>query len=59
MRTLRNLISKGYFCEVYSGKIVFEGKNYVLKKEGKKDENSFLEQECYNLLNLKGPVYQQ
>ena len=53
--SIKYLISKGSFGEVYFGTNVIDGKNYALKIEEKNTENSFLQNECYILLNIKGP----
>ena len=53
--SLKYLISKGSFGEVYMGTNIIDGKNYALKIEKRSIEDSVLKQECYKLLNLKGP----
>ena len=52
--SLKYLISKGSFGEVYLGTNVSTNKNYALKIE-ERSSNSVLKDECYVLLNLKGP----
>ena len=53
--SVKYLISKGSFGEVYFGTNVLNGKNYALKIEEKNSGILYLENECYILLNLKGP----
>ena len=53
--SIKHLISKGSFGEVYFGTNVKNGKNYALKIEERKIINSSLKNECYTLINLKGP----
>ena len=52
--SVKYLISKGSFGEVYFGTNVLNGKNYALKIEEKNSGILYLENECYILLNLKG-----
>ena len=52
--SLKNLISKGSFGEVYLGTNLSNNKDYALKIE-ESSTNSILKDECYALLNLKGP----
>ena len=52
--SLKYLISKGSFGEVYLGTNITNNKNYALKIE-ERTANSVLKDECYVLLNLKGP----
>ena len=53
--SIKYLISKGSFGEVYFGTNIIDGKNYALKTEERSIEESVLKHECYVLLNLKGP----
>ena len=53
--SIKYLISKGSFGEVYFGTNIIDGKNYALKTEERSIEESVLKHECYILLNLKGP----
>ena len=53
--SIKYLISKGSFGEVYLGTNIINGKNYALKVEEIKSGILYLKNECYILLNLKGP----
>ena len=53
--SIKYLISKGSFGEVYLGTNIIDGKNYALKLEERSIEESILKHECYTLMNLKGP----
>ena len=52
---LKYLIAKGSFGEVYMGTNIFEKKNYALKIENSQNWKSFLKEEAYTLLLVKGP----
>ena len=52
---LKHLIAKGSFGQVYMGTNIFEKKNYALKFEKIKNNTSFLKEETYILLLIKGP----
>ena len=53
--SIKYLISKGSFGEVYLGTNIINGKNYALKVEEINSGILYLKNECYILLNLKGP----
>ena len=53
--SIKYLISKGSFGAVYLGTNIINGKNYALKVEKIKSGILYLKNECYILLNLKGP----
>ena len=53
--SIKFLISKSTFSEVYFGTNVLKGKNYALKIGQNEKENTILKNETYTLLNLKGP----
>ena len=53
--SIKYLISKGTFGEVYCGTNIINGKNCAMKIEELNKNNSSLKDECYILLNLKGP----
>ena len=53
--SIKHLIAKGSFGEVYFGTNKINGKNYALKVEETDKNNSLLKDECYTLLNLRGP----
>ena len=53
--SIKYLIAKGSFGEVFLGTNKLDGKNYALKIEETNKNNSLLENECYILLNLRGP----
>ena len=53
--SIKFLISKSTFSEVYLGINVLNGKNYALKIGQNENENTILKNETYTLLNLKGP----
>ena len=53
--SIKHLIAKGSFGEVYFGTNKINGKNYALKIEETIKNNSLLKDECYTLLNLRGP----
>ena len=53
--SIKFLISKSTFSEVYLGINVLNGKNYALKIGQNGNENTILKNETYTLLNLKGP----
>ena len=53
--SIKYLISKGSYDEVYFGTNVNNGKNYAFKIEDRNSIKLFLENECYALINLKGP----
>ena len=52
---IKYLISKGSYGEVYFGTNINNGKNYAFKIEDRNAIKLFLENECYALINLKGP----
>ena len=53
--SIKYLISKGTFGEVYCGTNIINGKNCAMKIEELNKNDSSLKDECYILLNLKGP----
>ena len=53
--SIKFLISKSTFSEVYFGTNVLNGKNYALKIGQNENENTILKNETYTLLNLKRP----
>ena len=53
--SIKYLISKGSFGEVYLGTNIINGKNYAIKVEEINSGILYLKNECYILLNLKGP----
>ena len=53
--SLKYLIAKGSFGEVFLGTNIIDKKNYALKIEDKNNNNPLLTDECHNLINLKGP----
>ena len=53
--SIKYLISKGSFGEVYLGTNKIDGKDYALKIEDTKKNNSLLMDECHTLIYLKGP----
>ena len=52
---IQKLISKGAFSEVYLGKNIKNNKNYAIKIEDCKKENTNLKEEAYILYSVKGP----
>ena len=52
--SLKDLIAKGSFGEVYLGMNILTNKNYAIKIE-ERFSSSLLKDECYVLLNVKGP----
>ena len=53
--SIKYLISKGNFGEVYFGTNKNNGEEYALKIEETKNSDSILKRECFALLNLRGP----
>ena len=53
--SIKFLISKSTFSEVYFGTNVLNGKNYALKIGTNEKDNYVLKNESYILINLKGP----
>ena len=53
--SIKYLISKSTFSEVYFGINVLNGKMYALKIGTNENDNTILKNESYVLLNLKGP----
>ena len=53
--SIKYLISKGSFGEVYFGTNKNNGEKYALKIEKTKNPDQFLKRECFALLNLRGP----
>ena len=53
--SIKFLISKSTFSEVYFGTNILNGKNYALKIGTNQEDNYILKKESYVLLNLKGP----
>ena len=53
--SLKHLIAKGSFGEVYMGTNIFNKKNYALKIEKSQNNESVLKEEVYILLLIKGP----
>ena len=53
--SLKYLISKGSFGEVYMGTNIFNKKNYAIKIEKINSSEQILKQEAYILFLLKGP----
>ena len=53
--SIKYLISKSTFSEVYFGINVLNGKMYALKIGTNEKDNTILKNESYILLNLKGP----
>ena len=53
--SIKYLIAKGSFGEVYFGTNKINGKNYALKIEETNRADLVLKEECLTLINLKGP----
>ena len=53
--SIKYLISKGSFGEVYLGINKNNGEKYALKIEETKNKDFILKQECFILINLRGP----
>jgi serine/threonine protein kinase len=53
--SIKYLISKGSFGEVYLGTNVLNNKDYAIKMERTSKGESLLKEEAYVLLFLKGP----
>ena len=53
--SLKKLIKKGSFGEVYMGSNILNKKNYALKIEKINKDDYVLKEEAYTLLLVKGP----
>ena len=53
--SLKKLIEKGSFGEVYMGTNILNKKNYALKIEKINKDDYVLKEEAYTLLLVKGP----